>query len=269
MDTAFSPILVTSTPSDVVRGWIGQASRAGRESELVARMADGLGGTLDDVHAIARGSVSHLGQLLDDELVQRLAGSVGATPLALSYRSVLRADMGEDDEETAGRYRFVMSDALPDRADDIVDQGWDLREFEANPIAPYNHDYRSPPIGRWEGVAVEGGVLRGTLVPTPVDSYPLSLTVAALLEAGTLRTCSVGFRPTAVLARSSLAEDDPRYAERGYVYALPRLLECSPTPMPMNPRAALARSMPEQPVRRSVRGLPWADDSPAPWFPGA
>lgn len=272
MDTALSPILVTCTPADVVRGWIGQASRAGLSPEVVPRMADALGGTIEDVHAIARGSLPHLGQLLDGDLVQRLAGSVGASPLDLAYRSVLRYDSTgapepiEDDEDKPQGYRFVMSDAQPDRADDIVEQGWDLREFIENPVAPYNHNYSAPPIGRWEDVAVEGGVLRGTLIPTPVQSYPLSLTVAALLEAGTLRTCSVGFRPSAVLARSSLPEDDPRYADRGYVYALPRLLECSPTPMPMNPRAARLRTTDAAPVKRSVpSGLPW---SPSPLSSG-
>jgi phage head maturation protease len=276
----FSPIVITSTPSDVVRGWIGAATRAGYAPALVSRMAEAVDGTTEDVHAIARGSASHLDQLLDADLVQRLAGSVGASPLALSYRSVLRVMDGDEDtdeeqpEGMTARYRFVMSDAGSDRAEDIVEQSWDMSEFRANPVAPYNHDYSAPPIGRWENVSSDGMTLRGDLIPTPVESYPLSLTVAALLAQGVLRTVSVGFRPAAVIARASLAEDDPRFASRGAVYVRPRLMECSVTPMPMNPRAALARSAGEEQVARSVirqtqeTGLPYSPAAAtAPRFP--
>jgi hypothetical protein len=292
MSNAFAPIYVTTTPADVVRRWIGEAAREGLDGYLIERMAQGIDSTTDDVHAIARGSAPHLDQLLDGEIVQRLAGSVGASPLALSYRTVLRYDLAgmgdmiededkeradaEDDEDNRPAYRFVMSDAEPDRADDIVEQTWDLSEFRQNPVAPYNHDYSAPPIGRWENVRAVGGVLRGTLIPTPVESYPLSLTVAALLEQRVLRTVSVGFRPAAVIARASLPEEDTRYAARGAVYVRPRLMEASVTPMPMNPRAALARAIAVQPepVARSVRapiaGLPWSttdDDSDRAGFP--
>ena len=109
MTNGFAPIAITTTPADVVRRWIGEATRAGYGVDLVQRMAEGIDSTTDDVHAIARGSSTHLTQLLDGEIVQRLAGSVGASPLALSYRTVLRYDlenMGDmledDDKERAG-----------------------------------------------------------------------------------------------------------------------------------------------------------------------
>ena len=279
MSSNTHPIFVTSTPADVVRRWIGEATREGLQDYLVERMAESVGGTAGDVYAVARGSAPHLDQLLDPDLVQRLATSIGESPLSLAYRTVLRFDLSamEDDEdeergtmeddEKRPSYRFVMSDAEPDRADDIVEQTWNLSEFRQNPVAPYNHDYSAPPIGRWVDVEASGGVLRGTLIPTPVDSYPLSQTVAALLSEGVLRTVSVGFRPGAVISRASLAADDDRRADRGAVYVSPRLLEASVTPMPMNPRAALARMIEAQPVSRSVSvaprasGLPYA---PAP-----
>ena len=282
MSNGHSPIFITTTPADVVRRWIGEAARNGLDGYLVQRMAEGIGGTTSDVRAIAQASAPHLDQLLDGEIVQRLAGSVGASPLALSYRTVLRYDLAgmqeeEEEEERAGMddddkkrpgYRFVMSDAEPDRADDIVEQTWNLSEFKQNPVAPYNHDYSAPPIGRWENVRASGGVLRGTLIPSPVESYPLSLTVAALLEQRVLRTVSVGFRPAAVIARSSLPEEDTRYATRGAVYVRPRLMEASVTPMPMNPRAALARSIQAapEPVARSIQveALPWREAAADP-----
>jgi len=54
----------------------------------------------------------------------------------------------------------------------------------------------------------------------------------------------------------------------------PRLMECSVTPMPMNPRAALARSAGEEQVARSVirqtqeTGLPYSPAAAtSPRFP--
>lgn len=259
------PVHVLQTPADVVRSLLGVAATRGTESELVQRMAGAVGGDASDIHALVRGDLLQVRHMCDDTIVARMAGAAGVHPLLLAFRSSMHVDtveraagidMDEDgnldsteDEDPKGpSYPFVMSDAAPDRADDIVSQGWDLSEFMLNPVGPYNHDYGSLPVGKWARVRVAQGVLRGTFVPTPSDSYPMSLAVADMLKAGSLRTCSVGFRPRAVIARASLPEDDPMWAERGYVYVSPRLLECSITPMPMNPRAA----------RRSVEDAPEA-----------
>jgi len=276
MSTPFAPILITSTPSDVVRGWIGQATRSGIAAEVVPRMADALGGTLEDVHAIARGSLPHLGQLLDGDLVQRLAGSVGASPLDLAYRSVLRYDSTgvpepiEDDEERA--YLFVMSEGTSDRTDYIVEQDWDLREFNRNPVAFYDHRYGTPPVGFWRDLESGDVVLTGWFVPTPVPSHPLSLTVASLMEAGALRGASVGFKPTQVLSRASLPEEDPRYHPSGLLFRRPILTECSLTPRPANAWSTRIRAMEDAtnqqppPTQRSAApGLPW---SPSPLSSG-
>ena len=282
----FAPIDILSTPADVVRGWIGAAGRIGSRAEdhLVARMAAALDGSTDDVRALAGGSVRHLGQLLDsDDLVVRLAGSAGASPLALSYRTrMLPGDIGaeamdgmepdEDEDPKPAGYRFVMSDANPDRADDIVEQGWDLDEFRSNPIAPYNHDYTGLPVGSWRNVSVVNNALRGTLVTAPVEEHPISVVVDKYLAMGVLRTVSVGFRPRAVIARASLNEEDSRYGDRGFVYVRPRLLEASVTPMPMNPRAALSRSLEDVPpeyaegVERRLADLETPPAAPS-WAP--
>ncbi len=101
MSSNTHPIFVTSTPADVVRRWIGEATREGLQDYLVERMAESVGGTAGDVYAVARGSAPHLDQLLDPDLVQRLATSIGESPLSLAYRTVLRFDLSymEDDEE--------------------------------------------------------------------------------------------------------------------------------------------------------------------------
>lgn len=286
-------IILTATPGDIVRSLIGQATKAhgpAAGADLVVRAAAAIGGTSTDIEALQGNSAEHLRQFLDNDLVTRLAGAIGTSPVALSYRST----MGMEEEDEEGRavaggaldedddgapdtetpepsadqpvYRFLMSDAHPDRADDIVSQGWDLSEFVANPVAPYNHNYYDLPVGRWRNVGVgAGNALRGTLIPTPSEHYPLSMAVADMLASRTLRTVSVGFRPRSVIPRASLPEDDPLYAESGMVFVGPRLMECSVTPMPMNPRAAMRAASPA-PVARS-----WApftrSDKPKPWAP--
>ncbi len=172
--------------------------------------------------------------------------------LGRAFVQVTRSPDGDPDDDKPG-YGFVMSSAAPDRARDIVQQDWDLREFQRNPVALWAHQYDQPAVGVWRDVAVRDGALRGTLEPRPVESYPMSLTVAAQLRAGTLRTVSVGFRPGNVLWRgSSDLKGTELYDERGgLLFMAPVLMECSLTPMPMNPEAQLEaqRALPLSPAQ--------------------
>jgi hypothetical protein len=184
-----------------------------------------------------------------------LAMSSGKDVRTLSYRAIARmmddeeaAGMMEDEEEKGemgdddkpDSYRFVLSDGASDRARDIVDQSWVLEEFTANPVAPFGHNYSAPAVGTWRNVAVRNGALTGRLVPFALESYPLSMTVAAQLRARVLRTVSVGFMPGSTIRRGDLPEDDPRYSGRGgLIFVQNNLMECSPTPVPMNPRALM------------------------------
>jgi phage head maturation protease len=160
---------------------------------------------------------------------------------------------GDDDDDKPDGYGFVMSSAAPDRARDIVQQDWALEEFQRNPVALWAHRYDEPAVGVWRDVAVRDGALRGTLEPRPVESYPMSVTVAAQLRAGTLRTVSVGFRPGAMMWRGSPdLKGSELYDERGgMVYMAPVLMECSLTPMPMNPDALAdaQRALPLSPAQ--------------------
>lgn len=177
--------------------------------------------------------------------------------LGRAFVHVARMDDGDDDKPDG--YGFVMSSATPDRARDIVQQDWSLDEFAANPVALWAHRYDEPAVGVWRDVAVRDGALRGTLEPRPVDSYPMSVTVAAQLRAGTLRTVSVGFRPGNVLWRgSSDLKGSELYDERGgLVYMAPVLMECSLTPMPMNPdaQAEAQRALPLSPAQTARRAV--------------
>lgn len=169
-----------------------------------------------------------------------------------AFVQVARSDDSDDDDKRPG-YGFVMSSAAPDRARDIVQQDWDLGEFQRNPVALWAHQYDQPAVGVWRDVAVRDGALRGTLEPRPVESYPLSMTVDAQLRAGTLRTVSVGFRPSQMMWRGSPdLKGSELYDERGgMVFMAPVLMECSLTPMPMHPdaQAEAQRALPLSPAQ--------------------
>jgi hypothetical protein len=169
---------------------------------------------------------------------------------------------GEDKpDDSPDRYPFVMSAAAPDRAEDIVEQDWDLEAFQANPIGPYNHNTWDFPVGKWANVRVERGMLMGDFVPTPVPEHDRAIIVAGLLKAGALRAASVGFVPTTVTERSKFPTSHAYYAQRGYVYGRPKLLECSIVNVPMHPSATSQRAAEPPPVAPEVP--PVAEAAPA------
>ena len=177
---------------------------------------------------------------------RKAAGALlpGETPPAPVYRALLGMEVDPEGEEPPkrepGRYPFVMSVGTPDGADDVVEQTWDLKRFMQNPVAFYNHRSWGLPVGRWERVRVEGGVLRGDFVPT--DASEEGRMIRAMLDEKTLRAASVGFVPGKVTARSKYPTDHPLYAPRGYVFSENNLLECSIVGVPMHPDATMERA---------------------------
>ncbi len=174
---------------------------------------------------------------------RRAAGQLdaGEAPPIPCYRSLMQLEIVEravgDTNDSPPRYPFVMSVGTPDAAHDVVEQSWDLSRFMQNPVAFLNHNSWGLPIGRWENVRVEGGVLRGDFVPS--EAHELARTVRAMLDEKTLRCASVGFVPGQVTDRSKYPTDDPMYAPRGYVYRNNMLIECSVVSVPMHPGATM------------------------------
>ena len=199
---------------------------------------------------------------------RKAAGALlpGETPPAAVYRALLGMEADEEGEgkpqREPGRYPFVMSVGTPDGADDVVEQSWKLDRFAANPVAFFNHRSWGLPIGRWERVRVEGGVLKGDFVPT--DASDEGRTIRAMLDEKTLRAASVGFIPGKATDRSKYPTDHPLYAERGYVFSENNLLECSIVGVPMHPEATMERTAPAAepaPVAES-KAAPPPDDGP-------
>lgn len=201
---------------------------------------------------------------------RKAAGALmpGETEPARVYRALLGMEIdpeGDEPKREPGRYPFVMSVGTPDGADDVVEQTWDLKRFAANPVAFFNHRSWGLPVGRWERVRVEGGVLRGDFVPT--DASEEGRTIRAMLDEKTLRAASVGFVPGKVTERSKYPTDHPLYAARGHVFSENNLLECSIVGVPMHPDATLqeraaAPAPPPAPVAETKSAAP-PDDLPA------
>lgn len=127
---------------------------------------------------------------------------------------------------------FIMSNASIDRMGDTIDpMGWDLTNFNKNPIALFNHNYDLI-IGKWKNVRVEEGNLMGDLELAAEGTSELVDTVRSLVDQRILSAVSVGFSAT-----------DYEFGEKGIDFKKQELMECSLVSVPANPQAlAVARS---------------------------
>jgi HK97 family phage major capsid protein/HK97 family phage prohead protease len=88
---------------------------------------------------------------------------------------------------------FVISDGSLDRHGTRINpNGWDLSNFEKNPIALFGHS-SSFPIGTWSNVRVDGNRLIGTLKLAAKGTSDRIDELINLVEQGILRAVSVGF----------------------------------------------------------------------------
>ena len=155
--------------------------------------------------------------------------------------------------ETTSKTVVVASTATPDRYGDIVDQAtWKLERYNSNPVIQWGHRYDLPPIGKAH-VGVHDGELLAEITWDTGEHNELANTVASQFENGFLSAVSVGFMPGHAVKRSSLEQDDPRYAPAGMVYFAPELLEISAVPIPANPESLAQRGLPDTAIIREIK----------------
>lgn len=154
----------------------------------------------------------------------------------------------EEDEDKAesspsGLTSVIASTAAADRYGDIVVQaGWELDNFKANPVIMPFHQYASPPVGRGENVRLsDGGDLSMDIRWD--TGWELGATLARQYAQGFMRGVSVGFRPLDFVERSSLDKEDPQHAERGFLIQRAELLEVSAAPVPVQQEALAAKAV--------------------------
>lgn len=139
------------------------------------------------------------------------------------------------DDQSVGM-DFVMSDATPDRYDDVIEPtGWILENFQKNPIALFGHN-SSFPIGKWSDLRIENNALRGRLRMAPEGTSSRIDELRRLIDAGILRAVSVGFIPVEMEER-----EGSKYGTR---FIKQDLVETSLVSVPANPNAlAVAKGL--------------------------
>jgi len=155
---------------------------------------------------------------------------------------------------------YTMSTDVVDRPGDrILQDGWELDEYRANPVMLFAHDSYQPAIGMALGVYLQRGTLRGTFKFTPESVYPFGATIGRLVKGGFMKAGSVGFSPIdAEIAKDRVDPENPMHDWFPPIdFKRQKLLEFSAVPIPANPEALVdARGLPSGDVR-AVRE--WAE----------
>jgi HK97 family phage prohead protease len=130
-------------------------------------------------------------------------------------------------------FEFVMSDESVDRVGDVIRaKGWDLQDFQKNPVALWGHNHDKP-IGVWENVRVAGKRLVGRLKLAKQGTSAEIDTIRSLVEQRIIKSVSVGFQPV----------DAKPLKSGGYEFISQKLHECSLVAVPANANAlAIAKS---------------------------
>jgi HK97 family phage prohead protease/HK97 family phage major capsid protein len=133
---------------------------------------------------------------------------------------------------------FCLSDESVDRMGDVIEQsGWQLDNFNKNPVALFNHNANFP-IGKWHNLHVKGKQLKGHLELAPEGTSERIDEIRRLVKAGILKAVSVGFKP---LQYEAIDKDDPWGGQK---FISQELVETSLVSVPANPNAlAVARSL--------------------------
>lgn len=138
--------------------------------------------------------------------------------------------------------RFVISNGDVDRElDTIAVEGWDLRNYQRNPVVLWGHDASRLPIGRAFDVGVEDGALKASVEFVPADlpeGGAFADSVYRLARSGFIAATSVGFRPI----KYEYSHDKDRGADDwfpGIDFLEQELVELSIVTVPANPDALL------------------------------
>jgi len=119
------------------------------------------------------------------------------------------------------------SDAV-DRDGDILDpKGWDLKNFQTNPVLLWSHNASELPIGKVLDVHTEGNEL---VAEVKFADHEFASTVETLVRDGFINTTSVGFMPQEVSEKDGLSSKQ-------------ELLELSFVNVPSNPTATVRRGL--------------------------
>lgn len=138
-----------------------------------------------------------------------------------------RARKGADDRT----FTFCITSGAVDRDNDTIDPGgWQFDNWLRNPVVLPTHAYDKWPIARGANLRRQGNSWLADFV---FAATPEGDTALALVAAGMLNACSVGFRPL---------ESSYDNVRGGTNFQSQELLEVSVCPVPANPEALVQRA---------------------------
>jgi len=120
-------------------------------------------------------------------------------------------------------FTIIASTSAIDRQGDSVDQtGWELKNFNKNPVLLWAHDYSALPIGKVVSAQVVKGKLVADFIFATAEANPVAQQIKKLYEEGIVNASSVGFIPL---------------EREGNIITRAELLELSLVPVPANQEA--------------------------------
>jgi len=141
----------------------------------------------------------------------------------------LSASLEMDTVEDRSVNFTISTDAVDRYNSTIAPEGWQLDNFQRNPVVLWAHDDSIPAIGRAEETRIDGVNVRSRAIFADRDTHPLADTVFRLIKAGFINGASVGWIP--------LEWKFIETKERGFGidYTQQELLEWSVVNIPANP----------------------------------
>jgi len=197
---------------------------------------------LENNRIVGRGIKSdHVEETVDPEdFKQRIRDrdDIENTALRKSFDSEVKAV----DKEDKRIIEFTISTARRDRDGDVIDpKGWNLSDYEKNPVVLWGHNPSIPPIGRATDVWMDNDKLKANAEFADVDVDPsgFSDTIYRMLKAGYLNATSVGFLPRELEFIKEEDDDGDMYIT-GLKFTKQDLLEFSVVGVPSNADALLS-----------------------------
>lgn len=135
---------------------------------------------------------------------------------------------------------FVISTRKKDRHGDIIEQVWELQNYNqevkgeiSGPVL-INHDSRALPVGKGYAWLEDGKLMSGVKFANEIDTYDIGKTVAELVRQNFIKNASVGFIP---LEWEKMDDDEDNSGWPSYRFLRNELLEWSVVNVPANPDA--------------------------------
>jgi hypothetical protein len=164
------------------------------------------------------------------EALDAFKRGVSEAPIIYKQSGYLKSAASDDSPMT-----FVASEESDDRMGDIIEvAGWEIGNFQKNPVYMFAHMYDMLPIGAVPKVWVDDKQLLNTVEWDVEDAFATS--VQGKYERGFMRAESVGFRPL------EFEERDVKGMFGAFRFTKQELLEISAVPIPAHPKA-LRKSM--------------------------